>query len=179
MNSIRYCMFFVFGLFISSCSISKKSLITELGKSKETNKVLNIENQKLINKINSLELALKGSKQKNEPIISITPTIDIPNKPTQIVSQLKDLEKVISNDVLLLAKFSNFKKGGIEKYINVSSSDMERVIANAKTYIGTSHVMGGLSYNGIDCSGLLYVSFQKNEIKGIPRIAQDFARLGI
>tara|TARA_B110000967_G_C18825425_1_gene531076 strand:- start:248 stop:994 length:747 start_codon:yes stop_codon:yes gene_type:complete len=176
--SNKYFIIFAFGLLFSSCSISKKALITDLEVSKEKNKILNIENQKLINKINNLELALKDSKQKNEPTITITPTIDISNETIQLVSQLNDLEKVISSDHSLSTKFNNFKKAGIEKYINVSSSDMEKVILEAKTYLGTSHVMGGLSHNGIDCSGLLYVSFQKNGIKGIPRIAQDFARLG-
>ena len=38
--------------------------------------------------------------------------------------------------------------------------------------------MGGLSHSGIDCSGLLYVSFQANGITNIPRTAQDFARYG-
>jgi murein DD-endopeptidase / murein LD-carboxypeptidase len=178
MNSIRFCAIFVFGLLISSCSISKKSLITELEESKKKNEVLNVENQKLLNKINNLEITLKDSKQKNETIVIINPTIDIPNKPTQIVSQLKDFEKVISSNHSLSTKFNSFKKGGIEKYINVSSSEMEKVILEAKTYLGTRHVMGGLSHSGIDCSGLLYVSFQKNGIKGVPRIAQDFARLG-
>jgi cell wall-associated NlpC family hydrolase len=55
---------------------------------------------------------------------------------------------------------------------------MQRVIKEAKTYKGTRHVMGGLSHSGIDCSGLLYVSFQANGITNIPRTAQDFARYG-
>ena len=83
MNSIKYC-FLLFGLLISSCSITKNSLITELKESKEKNKVFNVENQKLINRISKLELALKDSEQKNESVIIITPTIDIYNKPTQI-----------------------------------------------------------------------------------------------
>ena len=85
MNSIKYCfLLLLFGLLISSCSITKNSLITELKESKEKNKVFNVENQKLINRISKLELALKDSEQKNESVIIITPTIDIYNKPTQI-----------------------------------------------------------------------------------------------
>ena len=106
--SNKYFIIFAFGLLFSSCSISKKALITDLEVSKEKNKILNIENQKLINKINNLELALKDSKQKNEPTITITPTIDISNETIQLVSQLNDLEKVISSDHSLSTKFNNF-----------------------------------------------------------------------
>jgi lipoprotein Spr len=38
--------------------------------------------------------------------------------------------------------------------------------------------MGGLSRAGIDCSGLLYVSFQANGVTNIPRTAEEFARYG-
>ena len=55
---------------------------------------------------------------------------------------------------------------------------MMAVIKEAEKYIGTKHVMGGLSRNGIDCSGLLYVSFQANGITNIPRTAENFARYG-
>jgi len=179
MNSIRYCIVFVFGLLISSCGISKKSIITELEVSKENNKALNTENKILINKIIDLEVALEEAKDREEPKINITPTLkDIPFEEKEVVSQLKYLEQVIIKDASLLAKFNAFKKGGIEKYLKVSYSDMQKVINEAKTYKGTRHVMGGLSHSGIDCSGLLYVSFRANGITNIPRTAEDFARYG-
>ena len=109
MNNIKYFIVFIFTLLISSCSVSKKSLNTELVQSKEKNKVLNIEKQKMINKIRDLKLALENSKNKNEPVIVIAPSIDIPKKENKGISQLLDFEKVISNDASLSAKFSSFK----------------------------------------------------------------------
>ena len=91
---------------------------------------------------------------------------------------MTEFENYIKSDANLSSKFKSFKKGGVEQSLKVSYSDMQRVIKEAKTYKGTRHVMGGLSRSRIDCSGLLYVSFQANGITNIPRTAQDFARYG-
>lgn len=106
------------------------------------------------------------------------PTIKIEPEVRLEISQLNNLEKLIESDVVLSSKLNAFKQGGIEKYLKVSYSDMQKVIAEAKTYMGTRHVMGGLSRSGIDCSGLLYVSFQANGVTNIPRTAEEFARYG-
>ena len=173
MNNIKSFIIIVISFLITSCSVSEKSFSNDWEESEKENEVLNSENNVLKNKIILLELALED---KNEPVILISPTAN--KSKSKISSQLKDLEKKISNDPALSAKFKSFKKGGVEKYINVSASDMDRIINEASKYLGTKYKMGGLSHSGIDCSGLLYVSFQKNGIKKIPRIAQDFARLG-
>ena len=66
----------------------------------------------------------------------------------------------------------------MEKTLNVSQAQMEKVIRSSKGFLGAPHVMGGLSKSGIDCSGLLYQSFKNNNVNNIPRTAQDFARYG-
>ena len=114
----------------------------------------------------------------NIPIKSSYPEI---NSNTDVIvskSQLPDLEKFISNNGVLSSKFKKFKNSGIEKYMNISNSEMEKIIIKAKTYLGTPHVMGGLNYSGIDCSGLLYVSFKATGISNLPRTAENFARFG-
>lgn len=160
---------------LSSCSISKKARLNKVESLRIENDQLKLEIKRLENTIENINIV-----EKEIPTHDITPTITIePNNEVIVVkSQLSDLEQIISNDAILSSRFSKFKEGGIEKYINVSSSDMEKIIEEAKTYIGTRHVMGGLSRSGIDCSGLLHVSFLKSGIKRTPRIAQDFARLG-
>ena len=162
-------------LILSSCSISKRTHLKEVENLRIENDQLKLEIKRLENTIENINIV-----EKEVPVHNITPTLTIePNNEVIVVkSQLSDLEQIMRKDAALYSRFSKFKAGGIEKYINVSSSDIENIIAEAKTYIGTKHEMGGLSRSGIDCSGLLHVSFLKSGIKRTPRIAQDFARLG-
>ena len=163
-------------ILISSCSVSKESLNNDYKIVKIENESLKKENYKLLSKIKNLELELEEYNHESTPILKINPIIDI--EASSVTSQLPELEKIINNDANLSSRFESFKQGGLEKYLKVSYSDMQRVIKEAKTYKGTRHVMGGLSHSGIDCSGLLYVSFQKNGITNLPRTAEEFARYG-
>ncbi len=43
----------------------------------------------------------------------------------------------------------------------LSSKEVNEVIREATSYIGTPYKYGGLSRKGLDCSGLVYVSFQR------------------
>jgi len=176
MNKYKSYVVVFFGLLISSCSVSKKSLINELESLKKVNKSLAIDNDILNEKVINLEIAIEEIKNENIPAVNVSPTLDI--KVVSTASQLNQLEQFLRSDNALSAKFRSFKRGGIEKTLRVSYSDMQRVIKEAKTYKGTRHVMGGLSHNGIDCSGLLFVSFKANGITNIPRTAADFARYG-
>jgi len=160
----------------SACNTSKKSLVNEMKLLKKENSSLIKENNNLNKKLISLEVALEETSNENTQLININPTIDVEVLST--VSQLSELESYLKLDAVLNSKFRSFKNGGIEKNLNVSYSNMQRVIATAKTYMGTSHLMGGTSKSGIDCSGLLYVSFKVNGITNIPRVSQEFARYG-
>lgn len=47
---------------------------------------------------------------------------------------------------------------------NVSGNNnaiAQKAIAAARTYLGTKHVMGGVSKNGVDCSGLTHLAFKE------------------
>ena len=54
----------------------------------------------------------------------------------------------------------------------------QKVINEAKTYLGTPYKYAGKDKNGIDCSGLMFVSFQKIGIE-LPRKSQEQANQGI
>ncbi|CAM3291184.1 C40 family peptidase [Aequorivita lipolytica] len=52
------------------------------------------------------------------------------------------------------------------------------IIDFAKTFQGTRYKFGGTTDSGMDCSGLVYTAFQKENIT-LPRISRDMATKGI
>ena len=179
MNKSKLITVFVISVILVSCGSSSKLLKSENKLLTEEIKSLENENKKLNTKITSLENAIEELEEDAIVLdLSPIPPVVSNGKNISLNSQLTEFENYIKSDANLSSKFKSFKKGGVEQSLKVSYSDMQRVIKEAKTYKGTRHVMGGLSHSGIDCSGLLYVSFQANGITNIPRTAQDFARYG-
>ena len=58
-----------------------------------------------------------------------------------------------------------------------SSSKAESIISYAESFKGTRYKFGGTTSKGMDCSGLVYVSFQKEQI-ALPRVSRDMATRG-
>lgn len=54
----------------------------------------------------------------------------------------------------------------------------ESIIEYAKTFQGTRYKFGGTTEAGMDCSGLVFTAFQKENIT-LPRISRDMATKGI
>lgn len=61
---------------------------------------------------------------------------------------------------------------------SVSSGKISKVIKHAKTFEGTRYKFGGTDKRGMDCSGLVYVSFKEEQIV-LPRISRDMAKKGL
>jgi cell wall-associated NlpC family hydrolase len=57
------------------------------------------------------------------------------------------------------------------------ANQVNQVIAEAKSYIGTPYKWGGTSRSGMDCSGLVQISYRKIGIE-LPRVAGDQAAMG-
>ncbi len=60
---------------------------------------------------------------------------------------------------------------------SVSNKKAEKIVRHAKSFEGTRYKFGGTTSSGMDCSGLMYVSFKKENID-LPRISRDMATLG-
>ena len=53
----------------------------------------------------------------------------------------------------------------------------ERIISTAMTFAGTRYKFGGTTRKGMDCSGLVFVSLQENDIV-FPRVSYQMAERG-
>jgi cell wall-associated NlpC family hydrolase len=69
----------------------------------------------------------------------------------------------MQNDVVK-SKLLQLEKEGVQKEVNTSEYDIEKVIQVAEGFLGTRHQMGGTKKTGIDCSGLVMVSHQSSGI---------------
>ncbi len=64
-----------------------------------------------------------------------------------------------------------------EPALDAHTLKAEQVINTALTYSGVRYKYGGTTSKGMDCSGLLYVSFSQHEID-LPRTSYSMANLG-
>ncbi|WP_299673737.1 C40 family peptidase [uncultured Tenacibaculum sp.] len=73
------------------------------------------------------------------------------------------------------------KKRVVTKKRSVRTKDLStlanRIIATANTYKGTRYKYGGVTRKGMDCSGLIMTSFQKNGVS-LPRTSYDMSNQG-
>lgn len=57
------------------------------------------------------------------------------------------------------------------------ATTIQNVIDYSKTYLGTPYKYGGSSSAGMDCSGLIQLSFMQYGIE-IPRVSRDMSKIG-
>ncbi|AFL81419.1 cell wall-associated hydrolase, invasion-associated protein [Aequorivita sublithincola DSM 14238] len=93
-------------------------------------------------------------------------------------SKPKSVRKVNSRNN---TKITNNKREEEVEIENAEESPKEikrEIIDYAKTFEGTRYKFGGTTEAGMDCSGLVYTAFQKENIT-LPRISRDMAKQGI
>lgn len=76
--------------------------------------------------------------------------------------------------LLLLTSCGSSKRTTIK---DISTTKTERIIKQAQAFSGTRYKFGGTTRKGMDCSGLIYVAFQKENIV-LPRVSRDMAQRG-
>lgn len=86
--------------------------------------------------------------------------------------------KIYSNPLILLLLIVVFLSGcAAGKKRKVRERRLDIIIETARSYTGTPYKWGGVNRSGMDCSGLLYVSFKAGDVN-IPRVSRDQAKVG-
>ena len=61
---------------------------------------------------------------------------------------------------------------------NPRLSKADKIVALAQSYSGTRYKFGGTTSKGMDCSGLIYTSFKRENIP-LPRVSREMAKKGV
>lgn len=105
-----------------------------------------------------------SSKSKKRTIIS--------TKKTEKTQQAKNTNRLIVEKTV--------KKKGTTKKRKIATKGNKKInsiISYAKTFEGTRYKYGGTTKKGMDCSGLVYTSFKKEEIV-LPRTSRAMSTQG-
>lgn len=118
----------------------------------------------------ALFLASCGSTKSNKYVDKGTlHRANIPERPKYRVNPNKDNPRVVHNE-----KSKTKEKA---EFLEPSYEIKQEIIDYAKTFQGTRYKFGGTTSSGMDCSGLVCVAFQKENIE-LPRISRDIATKG-
>jgi cell wall-associated NlpC family hydrolase len=86
--------------------------------------------------------------------------------------------KIYSIQLILFVLIVIFLSGcAMSKKRKLRERRLDTIIQTARSYTGTPYKWGGVNRSGMDCSGLLYVSFKSGDVN-IPRVSRDQAKVG-
>ena len=78
---------------------------------------------------------------------------------------------------MLLLSCGGTKQPTAKSSSKKTNNSADRIVYHAQQFEGTRYKFGGTDKRGMDCSGLVYVSFQEEQI-ALPRISRDMAKQG-
>ncbi|PQJ69281.1 C40 family peptidase [Polaribacter butkevichii] len=76
---------------------------------------------------------------------------------------------------LLLSSCSSTKT--VVKKTTKPTTKVDRIVSNALKYKGVRYKFGGTTKKGMDCSGVVHVAFDSENVQ-LPRISRDMAKRG-
>ena len=76
---------------------------------------------------------------------------------------------------LLMASCSSSKR--VINNTNKPISKVDKIVRNALQYKGVNYKYGGITKKGMDCSGIIYVAFGKENVQ-LPRVSREMAKRG-
>ncbi len=93
-----------------------------------------------------------------------------------ILSTCKSKKKIVTKKSQTSKTEKSDKADNPSKVIDYSTA-ATKVVDNAKQFDGVRYKYGGTTKKGMDCSGLVYTSFSKENIS-LPRTTKDLAKTG-
>lgn len=90
------------------------------------------------------------------------------SKQTKVVTKKSKVEKRDHS------KSAELSKNGTKK---IKPTKADQVISYSKQFLGTRYKWGGTTKRGMDCSGLVFESFNAHNVY-LPRISRDMAKKG-
>lgn len=112
------------------------------------------------------------------------------SKPIEYKSDAK-VEKIVPSNTISVAKIlkntsidtslaslDKFEKKAEESKVEKYTSKINEILAEAETYLGTPYRLGGMTKNGIDCSGFVLSVFGATTGISLPRVAASQAHEG-
>ncbi|UAM98702.1 C40 family peptidase [Polaribacter litorisediminis] len=79
--------------------------------------------------------------------------------------------------LILLITSLIFGACGASKNATKKNTKTDKIVSNALKYKGVKYKYGGTTKRGMDCSGVVYVAFGKENVQ-LPRISKDMAKRG-